>query len=264
MRYKTVVITGASSGLGEEFAKQMAPDSEHLVLVARRGDRLDALKEALLGEFLGLEVSVEVVDLNDREGLEEFCGLLQSRYEPHVLVNNAGMGDLGSFEKAEWAKLESMMQLNMAVLTRITHAVIPGMSELGGGFIMNVSSMASIMPIPDFAVYAATKAYVTSFSEALRLELREKNIFVTALCPGPVKTEFGEVARRTDNKKESEMQSFAYVSKEECVREALCGMDVQKATVFPGGLIKASTLFFKLLPMPLLRAIMGRRPRRID
>ena len=265
MKYKTVVITGASSGLGEEFARQLAPDSEHLVLVARRRDRLEALQQELLAEFDSLKVSVEVVDLNEPSELESLSRSFQEgKYQPHVLVNNAGLGDLGCFEKSQWQKIEAMMQLNMIVLTRVAHAVIPVMKELNGGYILNVSSMAGVMPIPDFAVYAATKAYVSSFSEALRLELREENIHVTALCPGPVKTEFGQNARRTDNEKESEMKELTYVSKEQCVRAALNGMDMQKATVFPGFLIKASTTFFKVLPMPVIRLIMGRRPRRID
>ena len=172
MKYGTVVITGASSGLGEEFAHQMAGDAQHLVLVARRGERLEQVREALLGEYKGLEVSIEVVDLNDGEQLDAFVERLESGYEVDVLVNNAGMGDLGSFRKSEWSKVDAMMQLNMVVLTRLAHCVAKGMSARKRGEILNVSSMASMLPIPDFAVYAATKAYVTSFSEALKIELK--------------------------------------------------------------------------------------------
>ena len=125
--------------------------------------------------------------------------------------------------------------------------------------------MASIMPIADFSVYAATKAYVTSFSEALRMELAEDHIHVTALCPGPIHTEFGGVAdREGSDGKGSNVQEWSYVTPEQCIREALNGMDNNKPTVFPGLHIKAATAFFKALPMPLFRLIMGRRPRRID
>lgn len=265
MKYKVVIITGASSGLGEEFAKQLAPDAEHLVLVARRVERLEELGQQLKTEFPQLNVSHEQVDLADPDQRESFGKkLTDGTYPPHVLINNAGMGDLGCVEKANWPKVDTMLQVNITALTHLAHLVIPEMKKHGGGHIVNVSSMASIMPIPDFSVYAASKAYVTSFSEALRLELKEDKINVLALCPGPVGTEFSGVAGRYEEGVGSEMQKWAYVSKERCIREALNAMDVNKATVFPGLQIKVLTTVFKALPMPLLRMVMGRRPRRVD
>ena len=263
MKYGTVVITGASAGLGEEFAQQMAGNSEHLVLVARRADRLESIQQKLADAFPQTKVSLEVVDLNDDEQLETFASKLQDgTYEPHVLVNNAGMGDLGSFRKSEWPKVEAMMNLNMTVLTRLAHAAAVVMSKRKRGEILNVSSMASMLPIPDFAVYAATKAYVTSFSEALKIELKEHNVGVTALCPGPVHTEFGSVANRNPDEDEVNVPAWAMVSKEKCVRDALNAMDARRARIFPGMQIKAATTFIRMLPMPLLRVVLGRRPRK--
>ena len=123
-------------------------------------------------------------------------GLAMQGLVPDLLVNNAGLGDYGEFAAADWERVEAMLRVNIRALTRLCHAVVPAMRELGGGSIINVSSLASIVPMPDFAVYAATKAYVTSFSEALRLEVETHGIRVLALCPGPVPTEFGDVARR--------------------------------------------------------------------
>ena len=265
MKYKTVVITGASSGLGEEFAKQMAPDAEKLVLVARRGDRLEILKEELLKKHAQLSIATEQVDLANSDELGRFATkLIDGTYITEVLINNAGLGDLGCFVNAEWSKIEAMLTVNMVVLTKLAHVVLPGMCERKRGEILNVSSLASTLPIPDFAAYAATKAYVTSFSEALRLEVQEHKVGVTALCPGPVHTEFGAVANRKPEKEKIPGSEFASIPKEQCVREGLVAMDAHRATVFPGFKIRLFKLCIALLPMPLLRLLMGRRPRRID
>lgn len=265
MRYSEAIITGASSGLGEEFAKQLAPNAKRLVLIARRGDRLEQLKQTLICEFPSLEVINEVVDLNDDAQIAPLAEKITSgKYQPDLLVNNAGLGDLGSFANSEWSRVETMLKLNMIVLTRMAYAVVGGMKQRKRGAILNVSSMASIMPIPDFAGYAATKAYVTSFSEALRLELKEDGIAVTALCPGPVKTEFGDVATRDPEMSEIPMKEQAFVTKERVVAEALDAIKANKARTFPGTFIKLASYGILSLPRPLLRALLAKRPRRID
>lgn len=263
MKYQTVIITGASSGLGEEFAHQFAVDTEHLVLVARREDRLQQLKEILLEKFNHLTISVEAVDLADRVALEALAAkLTDGTYIPHVLVNNAGLGDLGSLRKADWSKIQSMIDVNINALTRLTHAVIPGMCERKRGEVLNVSSLASTIPIPDFAVYAATKHYVTAFSEAVRMEVKGYNVGVTALCPGPVKTEFGSISSRDPNSDDMAVPEWSNVPKERCVREALNAMDNRKPLVFPGALIKLLKTGFALTPMPIMRIMMSKRPRQ--
>jgi short-subunit dehydrogenase len=148
-------------------------------------------------------------------------------------------------------------------LTHLSHLFAPKMIKQGAGVILNVSSLASTMPIPDFAVYAATKAYVSSFTEALRIELREHGVRVMSLCPGPVKTEFGEVARREGASKgmPPAHKSF-YVSKEQVVAEALSGIDHDKARVFPGLQVAAAGLLIGALPLAVLRLLMSHRPRK--
>jgi short-subunit dehydrogenase len=134
--------------------------------------------------------------------------------------------------------------------------------EKGSGAILNVSSLASTLPIPDFAVYAATKAYVSSFSEALRIELAESGVNVTHLCPGPVKTEFGEVSRRAGSSEGMPAHALFYVPKEQVVAEAIAGLDGGKARVFPGLKIAAAGLLIGAIPLVALRLVMGFRPRR--
>jgi len=265
MRYDCAIITGASAGLGEEFAKQLAPHTQQIVLVARRGDRLEILKSNLLTEHPELDVICCPVDLNDSEQRHAFLQpILNNEITPDLLINNAGMGDLGTFAKSEWDKVDSMLSLNMNVLTQLCHAVAPGMKERKNGHILNVSSMASIMPIPDFSAYAATKAYVTSFSEALRLELNEDNIHVTALCPGPVHTEFGNVATRNPKRKDIPMKESAYVRKEKVVAQGLAALQKNKPRIYPGFKIRVACHALRWTPLPALRWIMGKRPRRID
>jgi short-subunit dehydrogenase len=186
-RYSCAVVTGASSGLGEEFALQLAPRVGRLVLVARRGEMLEDLAQRI-GQKFSCEVIVLVADLacgDQRAAL--IADLKEKALAPDLLVNNAGLGDYGEFHTADWEKLQAMLRVNIEALVHLTHALVPGMIGRERAAVINVSSLASILPIPDFAVYAATKACVTSFSEALRIELKEHGIEVLALCPGPVR-----------------------------------------------------------------------------
>lgn len=257
------MITGASSGLGEEFAWQLASRVERMVLVARRADRLELIASELRVNFPRTAVMVIVADLGDPEervSVMEKAGT--AGFAPDLLVNNAGLGDYGEFATAEWCALEAMLDVNINALTHLSHLALPQMIRRGGGAILNVSSLASTLPIPDFAVYAATKAYVSSFSEALRIELAEHGVRVMSLCPGPVKTEFGAVARREGSDRDMPTSPYFYVPKEQVVREALAGLDRGKARVFPGLQVAAAGLLLGALPLVVLRMIMARRPRR--
>lgn len=264
-KYQSALITGASSGLGKEFANQIAPNAKELILVARRADKLETLKQSLLSEFPDLIIHCDATDLNNLDQTSNLISKIETEiYCPDLLVNCAGMGDLGSFKYSEWPKLHAMMNLNIIALTRLTWAVIPSMKKHKKGFIIQVSSLAGTLPIPDFSVYAATKAYVTSFSEALRLELKEENINVTALCPGPVHTEFGDLAERKITSEEFDMRSWSYVTPSLCIKSALKAVNSNKPVTYPGFHIKCSAIIIRLTPMPILRLIMGRRPRKVD
>ena len=151
----TALITGASSGLGAEFARQLAPHARALVLVARRGDRLDALKAEL--ERSGMEIQCHVADLGDAAEVERLLTALEeSGTRVDFLINNAGLGDHGLFEESEWARVRAMLDVNVAALTRLTHALLPGIVRSGRGAILNVSSIVAYLPMPQMAVYAAS------------------------------------------------------------------------------------------------------------
>ncbi len=257
--YETVLITGASGGIGEEFARQLVHRCKQVVLVARREDRLRELAADLRGENADLDVLYYVVDLTvSEERVRLLETLSDGGVRPDLLVNNAGMGDYLLFADSDRSKIDRMMQLNMVALTDLTHGVIAGMRERGGGAIINVSSLASVLPMPEFAVYAATKAYVTSFSEALRLELAEDGISVSALCPGPVHTEFGSVAMPADARELPGREQF-YVDKSLVVSESLLGVEGNKARVYPGWKVKLVGWGVSLLPMPVVRLVMRLR-----
>lgn len=261
--FSCALVTGASSGLGEEFALQIAPRVNRLVLVARREDLLRQLAERISDRFPRVEVTVIAVDLSQSPGRDRlFEALTAGDLVPDLLINNAGLGDYGEFASSEWPKLESMLRVNIEALTHLTHALVPSMIRRGHGGIIQVSSLASVLPIPDFAVYAATKAYVTSFSEALRIELRGHGIEVLAVCPGPVRTEFGGVARRAGNSPEIPARNSFYVPKEQVVAQSLRALDRKVARIYPGLRTAAAALLLGALPMMLLRFIMSFRPRK--
>jgi len=261
-RYSCALVTGASAGIGAEFARQLAPQCRVLVLVARRSERLVELAGELEKAYPGLRVMPLEADLTDPSARLQTVGhLLSKGLVPDLLVNNAGMGDYGEFATSDWMKIEAMLRLNVEALTHLTHALLPTMIEQRGGAILNVSSLASLMPIPDFAVYAATKAYVTSFSEALRIEVREHGIRVMALCPGPVHTEFGEVAGRGPGTDFGAREWF-YVTQEQVVREALDGLVADRPRVYPGLKIALAAAAISLVPIAIMRLVMASRPRK--
>lgn len=261
--YSCALITGASAGLGEEFAFQLAPRVGKLVLVARREDRLAALAAEIRECFPHVAVAVYAADLTLASHRQQLVEVLTERgFVPDLLVNNAGMGDYGEFSQSDWPKLESMLRLNIEALTFLTHALLPQMIRRGYGAVLNVSSLASLLPIPDFAVYAATKAYVTSFSEALRIEVKEHGISVLAVCPGPVHTEFGQVARQGGGDSDMPGREFFYVEKERVVAESLAALERKRARVYPGWQIAAAAFVISALPVAAVRLVMGFRPRR--
>jgi len=257
---KLALVTGASSGLGVQYARQLAPSCDTMILVARRDALLESLATELRDFQLDLTVHCLVVDLTDEsERVELFHQLERMELSPDLLINNAGMGDYGDFSTAEWGRLDAMMQVNMTALTHLCHELLPGMIAQGKGAIINVSSLASVLPIPDFAVYAATKAYVSSFSEALRMELREFNIPVVAVCPGPVHTGFGKVAMRDADADGIPAREGFYTSAEKVVSDSIDALLADKARVFPGWKIGLLAVGISLLPMAVIRALQIRR-----
>ncbi|QTQ14400.1 SDR family NAD(P)-dependent oxidoreductase [Treponema parvum] len=203
---KLIIITGASSGIGREFAKQLyfKLPADEMWLLARRKEKLDALAKELhsqtkntSGEKKGMSVRSVEIDIGGKKGAAHFKELLAQEASKNdisiaMLVNNAGFGTYGPFENTDTEREMDMIDLNCTALTGICGYALPFMAK--GSQIINVSSLAAFMPLGNFAVYAATKSYVLSFTQALAAEVSDKGIKVCALCPGSVSTEFANVA----------------------------------------------------------------------
>jgi len=254
---KSVLVTGASAGLGEEFALQLADlGVTHLVLTARRADRLEELKKRLATANSSLRIDTISADLADADAVTKLTRDLDTQnFSPDILINNAGLGDLGTFETSDPAKIESMLAVNIVALTRLTRWALPGMLAKKAGWICNVGSTAGLIPLPTFAVYAATKAYVNSFSEALRIELHGSGIYVMALCPGPVETEFGQVASRENSKRKFGAPAILRVNKIDVVRETLEAMARGQGRFIPGLMVRFPMLLAESTPRWILRLV---------
>jgi short-subunit dehydrogenase len=258
----SALITGASSGIGREFARQLANRARAIVLVARRSERLADLRDELLNRNPNLEVHVRVVDLADKAQIELLIdSVARDKIDVDLLINNAGLGDSGAFAISDPIRNEQMALVNIVALTSLTRRLLPQMIANRRGGILNVSSSAGFLPIPGDAVYAATKAYVTSFSEAIRAELRGKGVSVCAVCPGPVRTEFQQVAKRPGAQPEMGSRIF-FVSTEQVVREALVALEADRPLVIPGIAMKLAMLLTRLMPMPVVRLVLRLSPVR--
>jgi hypothetical protein len=259
----TALITGASSGLGAEFARQLAPYAACLVLVARRGDLLEILADDLRRIHPSLDIRVFVADLANAERRTALADwLLDEEIRVNLLINNAGLGDHGPFYSADWSRVEAILDLNITALTHLTHLLVNRLIAGGQAAILNVSSVAGFFPLPNMAVYSATKAYVTSFSEALAIELRPKGITVTALCPGPVPTEFFDIATRSgDESQVSHFKTFPafVVSPTEAVRAGLAAVARDRARVIPGPLLATAVAIALVLPFWIIRRILAHK-----
>lgn len=259
----SALITGASAGIGREFARQLGTHARSLVLVARRRERLEELRDELTARNPALKVHLRVVDLADKSQIDALVDSLgQEKIDIDLLINNAGLGDMGSFATIDPARLDQMMQVNMTALTLLTRKLLPAMIANKRGAVLNVSSSAAFLPIADFSVYAATKAYVNSFSEGLRAELRGTGVNVCALCPGPVRTEFTEVAQRPGQEPLETGPDFVYVSVEDVARAGLDAIESDLPMRIPGAIMKIGMAIVRILPSSILRRASRRRAKR--
>ncbi|HSV62984.1 MAG TPA: SDR family oxidoreductase [Chthoniobacterales bacterium] len=250
------LITGASAGIGREFARQLASRAGSLVLVARRLDRLEELRDELTRKNPNLNVHCRAVDLSQLSEIQELCDLLNREgIAIDFLINNAGSGDRGTFVTADPDLVRQILAVNIVALTMLTRALLPAMLAKKHGAILNVSSIAGLLPIRKFAVYAASKAYVTSFSDGMRGEVRKQGIVVSALCPGPVDTEFNSVAARGPRERHPPSPSFTHVKVEDVVRAGLAGIERNKPLMVPGLVMKIAMLLIRLTPMWILRRV---------
>lgn len=261
----SAIVTGASSGLGAEFARQLAPDAACLMLVARRAEALADMRSELLVINPSLEVLVCACDISSDDGRARLVGMASSMAaKPNLLVNNAGAGDYGTFASSDAARTRGLIDLNVTALVMLTHALLPHMprdADAPAG-IINVSSLAGTLPMPDLAVYAATKAFVTSFSEALRVELADDHVIVSAVCPGPTPTNFGKNARRGDGTDTNRSgQGLIRIRPQTVVRQALDALAGGRACVYPGISVMLAAILFRLAPRFLMRRLIAKRFR---
>ena len=231
----TALVTGASSGIGAAIAAELARRGHGVTLVARREERLRELADALAAEH-GVHAEVIAADLGDRAARDRVATRVEELGRAvEILVNNAGFGANGTVDELDRERQVEMVELNCAALLDLQVRYSPGMVERGRGAVINVASMAAFQPIPGTATYAATKAFALSLSESTHSELAEHGVTVTALCPGPVKTEFVEVAGVEGS--EENLPGIFWASAEEVARAAVAGADRGKRVVVPGGLM---------------------------
>lgn len=240
------LITGASSGIGEQFARQLAAQSHDLILVARSEDKLQALAHELQEKYR-IAVVVIAQDLADPAGAEKvFAAVKKRELIVDLLINNAGVGLIGEFETHEYPEIEKMLILNIVSLTKLIYLFLEDLHATKGT-VLNVASQAAFEPFPYFATYGATKSYVLNLTVALRAEYEDKNITFSALCPGATDTNFFKRAGYS-----KEVVKFKFSSPEEVVATAIKGLKKGKSIIMPGIDNRFMTFVNRFLPTAVI------------
>lgn len=244
MKPTRAVITGASSGIGEEFAKTLAGQRVNLVIVARRTERLEQLANELMKEH-GITVEVMTLDLTETDAPEKLFQMATKNGPVDLLINNAGAGPYRHFLKTDLNEHKKIMTLNMNSLTVLTHLFVTHMIENGkDAAVLNVASVASYTPVPRYAVYCATKSYVRIFSEILNYELQDTKVSVTCLCPGGTHTEFLE----KNNQSPKKGSDLFMMSARKVAEAGLKATYERKSIVIPGLFNKISSALPAIVP----------------
>jgi short-subunit dehydrogenase len=255
----TCLVTGASSGIGADMARELARRGHNIALVARREDLLKRLADELATQH-NVRTEVIAADLTDPAARADLTTTLGERdLEVDVLVNNAGFSTTGPVANADRARELAMVRTDVEAVVDLCTLVLPGMVERKRGAILNVASTAAFQPLPGQAAYGASKAFVLSYTQALRGETRGTGVTVTALCPGPVKTGFEEVAGFTDQEVEGAVPKFMWVAAAEVAKAAIDGLDRGRAVVIPGTPNRVAAYMAHMTPRQLLVPIMARQ-----
>ena len=257
----TALVTGASSGIGAEVARQLASRGHSLVLVARREERLRSLATELSSEN---DVQAEVIaaDLGDEAERDRLESELSGRGRGvEVLVNNAGFGHQADFARSPRERMVEMVRLNVEAVVDLTSRFVAPMAARGRGSVINIASLGAFQPLPGSAVYGASKAFVLSFSEAIRTELRGSGVSVTAVCPGPVRTEFMAVAEFPGV--EDRTPGIVWTSADDVARQAVEGAEHDKRVVVPGLLNRAGAIAGQHSPRAVALPLIGRLWRNL-
>ena len=243
---KIALVTGASSGIGEWFARHLAHQGADLILVARRQDRLEALKQEF--ENHGARVWIFALDLAQPGAAQRLWELTEEQGLPvDILINNAGFGQHGEFLDVDLDRHRNVLQLNINALTELTWLFAHDMKQRGAGQILLVASIAAYMPVPEFSTYAASKSFVLSFGQSLHNELRPYGVDVTVLSPGGVATEFMDVA----GQKIDDWRTIAIMKPETVAADALKALSRGRRVIIPGWLYKVSMTSLRLIPNAL-------------
>jgi short-subunit dehydrogenase len=242
------VITGASSGIGAEIARELSRRGHELVLVARSADKLQALADEL-----PTTAHVVPADLADREARAALLPDLETRgLTPQILVNNAGFSTLGPVHRSDPEEEVSLVEVDVAAVADLCSRFLPGMVEWGSGALLNVASTAAFQPLPGQASYGAAKAFVLSYTRSLSAELKDTGVTATVLCPGPVDTGFGEAAGFTKEEADESLPAFMWVPAVDVAKAAVDGMDRGTLVVIPGFANRAGAAFAHLMPKRVL------------
>jgi short-subunit dehydrogenase len=256
---RTSVVTGASSGIGLEIAKDLARRGRGVTLVARRESVLRELADHLASAH-GVRADVLAVDLSDAAARGAMPAALAERgLTVDVLVNNAGLSTTGPVHGSDRDREIGMIRTNVEAVVDLCSLFLPGMVERRTGAILNVASTAAFQPLPGQAGYGATKSFVLSYTHALRGELKGTGVTATALCPGPVDTGFGEAAGFSKEDAESALPKFMWVTPEVVARDAVAGLDAGKAVVIPGMANRVAARAAYLTPRALLVPLLARQ-----
>jgi short-subunit dehydrogenase len=248
--FTSALVTGASSGIGAEMARLLGEAGVPTVLVARRGDRLREIADRY-DDFEVLEA-----DLGTKKGQAATVERISSSSAPiDLVVNNAGFGTSGVFHELDVKRLGGEVELNVKALTILSHAALAAMVPRRRGYLLNVSSVASFQASPGLAVYAATKAYVTSLSEALHSEVRGSGVHVTALCPGLTKTEFQDHSNTTGQARR--VPEVAWTTVEQVAETGLRDVAANRTISVPGVLYKTAVAVSDVMPRSLTRMVSG-------
>ncbi|HEV2370554.1 MAG TPA: SDR family oxidoreductase [Streptosporangiaceae bacterium] len=249
----TVLVTGASSGIGRELAVQLAARAKTLVLVARRTGRLEQLRASLAGGHPQLQVVVLGADLSDDADVDRLIGAVgQQAGTVDILVNNAGVGDQVLFDRADWQRTRQVLATNVLAVAHLTAALVPPMAARGSGGVLNIGSGAGLTVLPASAAYCGSKHFIDGFSEALRADLAGTGVVVTQVCPGPVDSEFDQVAGTVGGMAGGPPQ-FLRITAAECARQAVAGFERGAALVFPGRAYRTAMAMLPLMPRGLQR-----------
>jgi short-subunit dehydrogenase len=258
-----VLVTGASSGIGRELAVQLAARAKTLVLAARRTERLEQLRAGLATEHPQLQVVVLGADLSSETEVDRVISEVQRQAGPvDILVNNAGVGDQVLFDRADWRRTRQVLATNVIAVAHLTAALLPSMVAHGRGGVLNMGSGAGLTVMPAGAAYCGSKHFIDGFSEALRADLAGTGVVVTQVCPGPVDSEFDQVADTVGGMVGGPPQILR-ITATECARQALAGFERGAALVFPGQAYRMTMALLPLLPRGLQRRQAGRTAARL-